>query len=87
MQKQFRRPNVKQLSEQKKEDSSQEVPFSFAKGTRDDVADSAPLASQMQNQHEPSASEEKRIGVHERLRVPVSYDDDLLGGSENNDAI
>lgn len=85
MQKQFRRPKVTQLSGQKKEDDSQEVPFSFAEGIQDKVLDSAVSASQVQNKHDPSA-EENRVSVHERLRIPVSYDDDLLKDTVNNDA-
>jgi phosphorylated adapter RNA export protein len=40
----------------------------------------------MQDQHKPLGSEEKRVSVHDRLRVPVSYDDDLLRASVDNDA-
>jgi phosphorylated adapter RNA export protein len=40
----------------------------------------------MQNQHEPITSKEKSISVHDRLRIPVSYDDDLLGENPVNDA-
>ena len=36
-------------------------------------------------QHKPSGSEEKRNSVHDRLRIHVSYDDDLLGLSADND--
>ncbi|XP_028782961.1 uncharacterized protein LOC114739057 [Neltuma alba] len=83
--KQFRRPFAERPSGQKKEDSP-EVTFSFAKGAETNVSDDTVVASPVQNQNEPSASEEKRISVHDRLRIPVSYDDDLLAESANNNA-
>ncbi|RDY06008.1 hypothetical protein CR513_10082, partial [Mucuna pruriens] len=79
-------PNVKQRPVPKKEDSSQGVPYSFAGRDQGNVSNSNILASQMQNQHEPATSEEKPIPIHDRLRVPVSYDDDLLGENPVNDA-
>ncbi|KAK7255337.1 hypothetical protein RIF29_28744 [Crotalaria pallida] len=83
--KQFRHPNVKQAPVQKKEDSSPGMTFTFV-GRRDsNVPDSLP-EYQKQVQHEPSGSEEKRVSLHERLRRPVSYDDDLLGSSADNTA-
>ncbi|XP_061374948.1 uncharacterized protein LOC133317137 [Gastrolobium bilobum] len=84
--KQFRQPNIKQLPGLKKEDSSQGVAFSFAGRDQGNVSDSASLPSQMQNQHEPATSEQKPISVHDRLRIPVSYDDDLLGENPVSDA-
>lgn len=86
MQKQFRQPNIKQLHVLKKEDSSQGVAFLFAGRDQGNVSDSAFLASQMQNQHEPATSKEKSISVHDRLRIPISHDDDLLGENPINDA-
>ncbi|PNX93425.1 hypothetical protein L195_g016579 [Trifolium pratense] len=84
--KQFRKPNVNQLNVAKKEDSSEGVAFSFAGSDQGNVSDSAFLASEMQNQHEPVTSKEKSTSVHDRLRIPVSYDDDLLGENPVNDA-
>ncbi|KAK2445772.1 phosphorylated adapter RNA export protein [Trifolium repens] len=84
--KQFRQTNVKQLNVQKEEDSSQGVAFSFAGSDQGNGSDSAFLAPEMQNQHEPITSKEKSISVHDRLRIPVSYDDDLLGENPVNDA-
>lgn len=86
MQKQFRQPNVMQRPVPKKEDFSQGVPFSFSGKDQSNASDSDSLASQMQNQHEPATSEERPVSVHDRLRVPVSYDDDLLGENPVNDA-
>jgi len=70
----------------KKDDSSQGVPFSFSGRDQANVLDSNFHVSQLQNQHEPAPSEEKPISVHDRLRIPVSYDDDLLGENPVNDA-
>ena len=85
MQKQFRQPNIRQLSGQKKEDSLQEMSITSANGNKDSVSDGGLPASQVQNQHEPSASERTRTSAHERLRIPVSYDDDLLVEGVKND--
>lgn len=87
MQKQFRQPNVKQPPVQKKEDSFQgDDTSTFASGHQGTVSDKSFSALQMQDrQHKPSGSEEKRNSVHDRLRIHVSYDDDLLGLSADND--
>ncbi|KAJ1442774.1 Phosphorylated adapter RNA export protein, RNA-binding domain [Sesbania bispinosa] len=84
--KQFRQPGFKQPPVQKKEDSSQGVPFTFVGEHQGNVSDNPVDASPIQHQHEPSVSEEKHISVHDRLRIPVSYDDDLLGVSADKDA-
>lgn len=86
MQKQFRTPSVKQPPMQKKEDSSQGVPVTFAGGHQGNVSEDPSGTPQTQDQHEPSGPEEKRVCVHDRLRIPVSYDDELLGVSADNDA-
>lgn len=86
MQKQFRQPNVKQLNVPKKEDSSQGQAFPSAGNDEGNVSDRAVLASEMKIQHEPVTNKEKSISVHDRLRIPVSYDDDLLGETPVNDA-
>jgi phosphorylated adapter RNA export protein len=84
--KQFRQPCFHQPPKQKKEDSSQGVPCIFSSGNQGNVSDNPSCAAQMQDQHKPLGSEEKHVSVHDRLRVPVSYDDDLLGASVDNDA-
>ncbi|CAL0323701.1 unnamed protein product [Lupinus luteus] len=84
--KQFRHPNVKQPPMQKKEGESLGVAFTLFGGNEGNVSDSSFPKSQKQDQHELSASEEKHISVHDRLRIPVSYDDDLLGSTANNNA-
>lgn len=40
-----------------------------------------------QSQHEISTAGEKRASVHERIRMPVTYDDDLLGREDPKDKI
>ncbi|XP_019429516.1 PREDICTED: uncharacterized protein LOC109337093 [Lupinus angustifolius] len=84
--KQFRHPNVKQPPMQKKEDDSPGVAFTLLCGNEGNVSDSSFPKSQKQDQHELSASEEKHVSVHDRLRIPVSYDDDLLGSNADNNA-
>lgn len=86
MQKQFKQPNVTQRPVPKKDDSSQGVPVSFSGRDQGNVLGSDFHVSQLQNKHEPAPSEEKPISVHDRLRIPVSYDDDLLGENPVNDA-
>jgi len=86
MQKQFKQPNVAQRPVPKKEDSSQGVPFSFSGRDEGNISDSDFHVSELQNQHEPGTSLEKPISVHDRLRIPVSYDDDLLVENPVNDA-
>ncbi|KAL2346536.1 hypothetical protein Fmac_000536 [Flemingia macrophylla] len=81
--KQFRQPNVKQRPVLKKEDSSG-VPFSYSGRENGNDSDSGVLASQIPNQHEPATSEVRPISVRDRLRVPVSYDDDLLAQNPVN---
>ncbi|KAL9313120.1 hypothetical protein ACSQ67_018572 [Phaseolus vulgaris] len=84
--KQFKQPNVAQRPVPKKEDSSQGVPFSFSGRDEGNISDSDFHVSELQNQHEPGTSLEKPISVHDRLRIPVSYDDDLLVENPVNDA-
>ncbi|XP_015883637.3 uncharacterized protein LOC107419382 [Ziziphus jujuba] len=72
--KQFKRPNIRQETEQGKEVSSQKI----AEGSMD-------LKSEMQHQSQQSNDEGKRVSVHDRLRMPVSYDDDILGGGQPKD--
>ena len=86
MQNQFRQPYVKQPPVPKKEDSSQGLVLPFAGRDQGNVSGSAFPASEMQNQHEPATSEVKPISVHDRLRIHVSYDDDLLGEDPDNGA-
>ncbi|KAK7311412.1 hypothetical protein RJT34_09544 [Clitoria ternatea] len=84
--KQFRQPNVKQRLMAMKEDSSQGVPVSFAGRDQSNVSDGDFIASPVQNQHTSATTEENLIPVHDRLRIPVSYDDDLLRENPVNDA-
>ncbi|KAE9586225.1 putative phosphorylated adapter RNA export RNA-binding protein [Lupinus albus] len=86
--KQFRHPNVKQQPMQKKEDDSPGVAFTFVGGNKGNVSDSPFPESQKQDQPElsVSGSKEKHVSVHDRLRTPVSYDDDLLELSADKNA-
>lgn len=54
--------------------------------TTNDSGDEQVMKSEPQNEERKSNEVEKRVPVHERLRVPVSYDDDLLGGDLKDDS-
>ncbi|CAI8606143.1 unnamed protein product [Vicia faba] len=85
--KQFRQRSYGQPPMQQKEDSSQGVPCTFSSRHLGNVSNNTSCTSQLQDQPKPPGSEEKRVLVHDRLRIPVSYDDDLLlGTSTDNDA-
>ncbi|KAF3447505.1 hypothetical protein FNV43_RR12691 [Rhamnella rubrinervis] len=70
--KQFKRPNIRQATEEVKEVSS-------------NVNETLQPTSDMQHQDQQSNDEGKRVAVHDRLRIPVSYDDDLLGAGSKDD--
>lgn len=70
---------------QKEEDSSQVVPCPSSSAHQGNVSDNPTCASQLQDQDKPPGSEKKRVPVRDRLRIPVSYDDDLLGATVEND--
>ncbi|KAL5783372.1 hypothetical protein ACOSP7_008401 [Xanthoceras sorbifolium] len=80
--KQFRQPNKKQAPEQIKEDS-QRVVCALSDGIQASIPDSSQFVPE--NQQEQSSAEGNRKSVHERIRVPVSYDD-LLGEEPKNDS-
>ena len=77
-QKQFKQPNIRREATEIGKASSQEVLHLFSEGASQDQPDSIQSLTPEQNQSKESNSEEKRSSVHERLRVPVSYDDDIL---------
>lgn len=54
-------------------------------GTTSNVSNALQVQSEVQNQNEQSNDEENRGSVRDRLRIPVSYDDDLLGGDPKDD--
>lgn len=85
LQKQFKRPNLRQETEQGKDGLSQSIVGDTLNKTVPDVSDGLQVMSEVKNQNETSNHEEKRPSVHERLRVPVSYDDDLLGSDPKDD--
>lgn len=53
--------------------------------TLSNVSDGLEPKSEIQHQTQQSNEEGKRESVHDRLRIPVSYDDDLLGGDQSKD--
>uniref|UniRef100_A0A803NG51 Phosphorylated adapter RNA export protein n=1 Tax=Cannabis sativa TaxID=3483 RepID=A0A803NG51_CANSA len=88
--KQFKqpKPNMRQETEEGKGSSSQSIPdVSLNKTTSEmNISDGSPVMLEVKNQSEPANDEKKTVSVHERLRMPVSYDDDLLGGDLKNDS-
>ncbi|KAG7013367.1 hypothetical protein SDJN02_23531, partial [Cucurbita argyrosperma subsp. argyrosperma] len=76
--KQFKQPNIRREATEIGKASSQEVLHLFSEGASQDQPDSIQSLTPEQNQSKESNFEEKRSSVHERLRVPVSYDDDIL---------
>lgn len=81
LQKQFKRQEIRQSYEHGNNGSSQtfgNAPMNenLSKETSEDLL----LISQKSN------NDEKRLSVHDRLRKPVSYDDELLGGDLRDDA-
>ena len=84
LQKQFRQQPIRRAPEQNNECSSQIAASGFIDDTPVSVPDSSQKELAPQYQHEKSSADEKRKSVHERIRVPVSYDD-LLGDDLKND--
>lgn len=84
-QKQFKRPNIRQAAVQEKDDSSQIIAEAPMNSTPSNVSDSMQPTSAVRHQDEQTNVEGKRVPAHERLRIPVSYDDDLLGGVSKDD--
>ncbi|XP_065849592.1 uncharacterized protein [Euphorbia lathyris] len=82
--KQFKPQNIRQAPPKNKELSSQEIVFSI-----DEPPCSVPGGCQLghQNQHEQSSAVKKHRSVHDRIRMPVSYDDLDWDGSKNDSAI
>lgn len=79
--KQFKPPNIRREATETEKESSQKVPHLFCKGSSGDQLDCIQSFIPEQNQYKESNSEEKRSSIHNRLRVPVSYDDDILQGN------
>lgn len=86
MQKQFKQPNIRQETGQKKEAASPGTANAVTNGPPVKFSDGPQLISHVQNQQEQSNTDIKRVSVHERLRIPVSYDDNLLGEDPSNEA-
>lgn len=76
---------MKQATAQRKDASSESATGASMNITASNVSDAMQVLSEVQNQNEQSNDEEKRVSVRDRLRIPVSYDDDLLGGDPKDD--
>lgn len=53
---------------------------------KDNPSDSLGLMPHDQSQHDPLTAGKKRASVHDRIRVPVTYDD-LLGEEDHKDEL
>ncbi|XP_044471556.1 uncharacterized protein LOC123200437 isoform X2 [Mangifera indica] len=82
--KQFRQQN-RQAVEQTKEDSPQRADFAPTNGISPSNSDGSMIAPQ--HWYEQSSVEGNRKSVHQRIRVPVSYDDDLLGEDPRTESL
>ena len=82
LQKQFKPKNISQAPAQNKGSSSQETACTLTNGT----SASVPKDSQLipQNLQEQFTAEGTQKSVHDRIRVPVSYED-LLGEDPKDD--
>ncbi|KAK9274032.1 hypothetical protein L1049_018846 [Liquidambar formosana] len=76
--KQFKQQNIRPAPKQNCKASSQGTALAFPDGTSTTLSDGSQPTPQMQGHIEQSNGEGKRASVHDRIRVPVSYDD-LLG--------
>ncbi|KAJ4833270.1 hypothetical protein Tsubulata_013198 [Turnera subulata] len=82
--KQFRQQGIQRGPEQHKAGSTQET----SPALNDEITTSMPVDSQPVHQHEreQSSAEGKCKSVHDRIRVPVSYDDLLVDDPKNESA-
>ncbi|XP_022750109.1 uncharacterized protein LOC111299285 [Durio zibethinus] len=80
--KQFKQQNIRQPPSQNKENSSQETACTLTNGTSTSVPEDSQLIPQ--NLQEQFSAEGTRKSVHDRIRVPVSYED-LLGEDPKDD--
>ncbi|EOY29856.1 hypothetical protein QUC31_020565 [Theobroma cacao] len=80
--KQFKQQNVSQALAQNKESSCQGTACTLTNGTSASVPEDSQLIPQ--NLKEQFSAEGTRKSVHERIRVPVSYDD-LLGEEQKEE--
>ncbi|GFZ17206.1 hypothetical protein Acr_26g0004760 [Actinidia rufa] len=76
--KQFRQQNMRRHPMQNKEASPERTGPTSTNQTAVIASDCSPQAPDVQNQVEQPNVEARRISVHDRIRVPVTYDD-LLG--------
>ncbi|CAL5359233.1 unnamed protein product [Camellia sinensis] len=83
--KQFRQQNICQGQVQNKKDASERMDNACLDQMTASTSDGSQLVEpHVQNQLEQSDAERKRASVHDRMRVPVTYDD-LIGEEDPND--
>ncbi|XP_057957443.1 uncharacterized protein LOC131150625 isoform X1 [Malania oleifera] len=81
--KQFRQQNIKQATENSKGVSSKEIACAPTDQGTASVSDGSQPIPGGGNPLDQSNSERERVSVHDRIRVPVSYDD-VLGEDQND---
>ncbi|KAL7166428.1 hypothetical protein ACSBR2_037162 [Camellia fascicularis] len=83
--KQFRQQNICRGQVQNKKDASERMDNAFPDQMTASTSDGSQLLEpHVQNQLEQSDAERKRASVHDRMRVPVTYDD-LIGEEDPKD--
>lgn len=83
-QKQFRQQDIKQPPRQNNGTSSQGITSKSTDQSAGSSVDGSQLTSHKEDQSAQSFAEVKRPSVHDRIRVPVAYDD-LLGLEDSKD--
>ncbi|CAK9145315.1 unnamed protein product [Ilex paraguariensis] len=73
--KQFYHQNIKQAPVEIKESSSQKLAHVITDKKSTSILDGSQHLPCLQNQHGQPDTEQKRTSVHDRIRVPVTYDD------------
>lgn len=82
--KQFKQQKQEPL--QHTETSSKIVPLDTSQ-VDGNPSDDLELPPRDASQHDISTAGQKHAPVHDRIRMPVVYDDDLLGGQDSKDTL
>ncbi|KAK3032032.1 hypothetical protein RJ639_036406 [Escallonia herrerae] len=82
MQKQFKNQDIRSAPVQNNHASAQGTIHAPIYQATETVSDGPPLVPSLQNQLEQPILEQKRKSVHDRIRIPVTYDD-LPGAAED----
>ncbi|KAK2982902.1 hypothetical protein RJ640_006316 [Escallonia rubra] len=82
MQKQFKKQDIRSAPVQNNHASAQGTIYASMYQAAETVSDGPPLVPSLQNQLEQPNLEQKRKSVHDRIRIPVTYDD-LPGAAED----